>query len=88
MPNNITPFQPCPEPDFLLTARLSIIQDRLRQARRSFDFALIATALSFGISLVGAGCLIGNRASAGTVTTAIGLVARLPRTQTTVWRKF
>jgi hypothetical protein len=52
MRNNITPSQP--EDDSFLTARLSIIQERLRQAHRSFDFALIATALSFGISLVGA----------------------------------
>jgi len=77
MRNNITPSQHYPEDDSLLTARLSIIQERLRQAHRSFDFALIATALSFGISLVGAGCLIANKASEGTVTTAIGLVASM-----------
>lgn len=52
-----------------------IVKERLRQARRSFDFALIATALSFGISLVGAGCLLTNKVSEGAVTTAVGLVA-------------
>ena len=52
-----------------------IVKERLRQARRSFDFALTATALSFGISLVGAGCLLTNKVSEGAVTTAVGLVA-------------
>ncbi|MBD2694836.1 hypothetical protein H6G68_24395 [Anabaena catenula FACHB-362] len=55
--------------------RTQIFEERLRQARRSFDFALTATALSFGISLVGAGCLLTNKVSEGAVTTAVGLVA-------------
>ncbi|MBD2416618.1 hypothetical protein H6G54_02610 [Anabaena cylindrica FACHB-243] len=65
-------IQPAPKSNPYLTL---IIKERLRQARRSFDFALIATALSFGISLVGAGYLINNKASEGAVTTAVGLMA-------------
>jgi hypothetical protein len=65
-------IKPSPEYNPYLTL---IVQERLRQARHSFDFALIATALSFGISLVGAGCLITNNVSEGAVTTAVGLVA-------------
>ena len=53
---------------------LWIVQERLRQARRSFDFALIATALSFGISIVGAGCLIESKAPEGAITHAVALV--------------
>jgi len=34
-----------------LTIKLSIVQERIRQARRSFDFALIATALYCVIKL-------------------------------------
>ncbi|MDB9321772.1 hypothetical protein PN483_22190 [Nodularia spumigena CS-591/04] len=77
MSKNIMLSQPSPESNPLLTARLSIVQERIRQARYSFNFALIATALSFGISLVGAGYLISNKASEGAITTAIGLVASM-----------
>jgi hypothetical protein len=64
-------IQPAPESNPYLA---KIVDERLRQARRSFDFALIATSLSFAISLIGAGYLINNKASEGAVTTAVGLV--------------
>ena len=70
--NNQHNIPPASECNLYLTL---IVKERLRQARRSFDLALIATALSFGISLIGAGYLINNKASEGAVTTAVGLMA-------------
>lgn len=58
-----------------LAVKLTIIQERLRQAHRSFDLALIATSVSVFISLTGAGFLIFNKASEGAVTAACGLTA-------------
>lgn len=54
---------------------LSIAQERLRQARYSFNLAIIATAVSFFIGLVGAGILLINKAPQGSVIAAIGLVS-------------
>jgi hypothetical protein len=71
----ITISQPSPESKPYLAIKLSILQERLRQARCSFNLAVIATGISFSITLVGAGCLIMNQASEGTVTTAVGLLA-------------
>lgn len=75
MSKNIVPSQLSPPPNPFLQVKLLIVQERLRQARRSFDLAIIATSLSFGISVVGAECLLANQASEGAVATAIGLVA-------------
>lgn len=57
------------------TIELSIAQERLRQAHHSFNLALIATAVSFGIGLVGAGLLLSGKVPEGTVTSAGGLVS-------------
>ncbi|MEM9925183.1 MAG: hypothetical protein AAF915_15760 [Cyanobacteria bacterium P01_D01_bin.50] len=54
---------------------LSIAQERLRQARYSFNLAIFATAVSFFISLVGAGILLSNKIPQGTVLAAGGLVS-------------
>lgn len=75
MTKNIVLSQPSSKPDPYFIVKLTIVQERLRQARYSFNLALIATGLSFGISLIGAGLLISNQASEGTVTTACGLAA-------------
>ena len=53
----------------------NIAQERLRQARLSFNLALAATAISFSISLIGGGLLLLGKVSSGTVTTAVGLVS-------------
>ena len=53
----------------------SIAQERLRQARYSFNFALITTAVSFCISLVGAGLLLSGKVPLGAITSAIGMVS-------------
>lgn len=55
--------------------KLTIVQERLRQARRSFNLALIATALSACIGLVGAGLLLSGKVTEGTVTAAGGMAA-------------
>lgn len=57
------------------TIELSIAQERLRQARYSFNLALIATALSACISFVGAGLLLSGKVPEGTVSAAGGTVA-------------
>lgn len=54
---------------------LSIAQERLRQSRYSFNLAIAATAMSFFISLVGAGILLSNKVHQGTVIAAVGLVS-------------
>ena len=54
---------------------LSIAEERLRQARYSFNLAIVATTTSFLISLVGAGILLSNNVPQGTVITAVGLVS-------------
>ncbi|MEP0873692.1 hypothetical protein NDA01_28570 [Trichocoleus desertorum AS-A10] len=53
----------------------AIIQERLRQAKYSFNLALIATAISACVGLVGFGLLLSNKFSKGTVTTASGLAS-------------
>lgn len=54
---------------------LYIAHERLRQAKYSFNLALIATALSACISLVGAGLLLSGKVPEGTVTAAGGMAA-------------
>ena len=54
---------------------MSIAKERLRQAHHSFNLALIATSVSFFISLVGAGLLLSGKVPEGTVTSAGGLVS-------------
>jgi len=54
---------------------LSIAQERLRQARYSFNLALIATALSAGISLIGSGLLLSGKVPEGAITTTGGMAA-------------
>jgi CHASE2 domain-containing sensor protein len=54
---------------------LYIAQERLRQARYSFNLALVATALSACISLLGAGLLLSGKVPEGAVTAAGGMAA-------------
>ncbi len=56
---------------------LSIAQERLRQARYSFNLAIVATAMCFCISLAGAGILLSNKVPQGTVLAATGLVSAM-----------
>jgi hypothetical protein len=52
---------------------LRIAQERLRQARHSFNLAWTATAVSAVISLTGAGLLLLNKFPEGTITAAVGM---------------
>ncbi|MBD2770691.1 TRADD-N-associated membrane domain-containing protein [Iningainema tapete] len=54
---------------------MSIADERLRQARHSFNLALVATAVSTFISLIGAGLLLTGRASVGADIATGGMVA-------------
>lgn len=67
------------QPQFSI--ELSITQERLRQSRYSFNLAIAATSISFLISLVGAGILLSNKVSQGTVIAAVGLVSGVRCTQ-------
>lgn len=64
-----------PIPNSHSTIELGIAQERLRQAHHSFNLALIATSVSFCISLVGAGLLLSGKVPEGTVTSAGGLAS-------------
>ena len=56
----------------------SITQERLRQARLSFNLALTATGMCFFISLIGgARLLLSDKVSSGTITSAVGLVSSM-----------
>lgn len=55
--------------------KLDIAGERLRQARYSFNLALIATALSVGISLIGSGLLLWGKVPEGAVTATGGMAA-------------
>jgi hypothetical protein len=52
-----------------------IMKERLRQARISFNLAMTATGISFGVSLAGAGLLLTNKLPAGAITTVGGLAS-------------
>ncbi len=62
-------------PNFNSSIEWIITQERLRQAGLSFNLALIASAISFFISLIGGGLLLSGKVPSGTVTTALGLVS-------------
>lgn len=57
----------------LLIAKLTIIRERLRQARYSFNFALISASASVLVSITGATLLFSNQTTETAVTTACGL---------------
>lgn len=63
------------KPNSKSALKLNIADERLRQARHSFNLALIATALSAGISLIGSGLLLSGKVPEGTVTAAGGMAA-------------
>lgn len=64
-----------PVPSSNSTIEWIIAQERLRQARHSFNLALTTTAVSFCISLIGAGLLISDKVPSGAIISAIGLVS-------------
>ncbi|MEB3181680.1 MAG: hypothetical protein VKL59_22000 [Nostocaceae cyanobacterium] len=64
-----------PIPTSISSIKLTIAQERLRQARVSFNTALAATTVSFLISLVGAGLLLSDKVPEGSVVAAGGLVS-------------
>lgn len=51
------------------------MHERLRQARISFNLAMIATGISFGVSLAGAGLLFTKQLPEGTITAVGGLAS-------------
>ncbi|WP_016948706.1 hypothetical protein [Anabaena sp. PCC 7108] len=64
-----------------LAVKLAIVKERLRQAKHSFNFALVVAALSCSITFVGAALLLANKAPEGSVATAAGLLGGIGYTQ-------
>lgn len=58
----------------LLKAKLTIVRERLRQARYSFNFALLSASASVLVSITGAALLLSNQTTETAVTTACGLL--------------
>lgn len=56
---------------------LSIAQERLRQARLSFNLAFVATAISVSVGLIGAGLLLSGNVPEGAVTATGGLFSSI-----------
>ena len=54
---------------------LSIVQERIRQARLSFNLSLTTTTIAAFISLIGAGLLLSGKLPEGSVTAAGGAVS-------------
>jgi hypothetical protein len=54
-----------------------IAQERIRQARNTSNLALISTALTTGISILGAALLFSGKLPEGSVTTATGLASSI-----------
>jgi hypothetical protein len=61
--------------NFMPPIELIVIKERLRQARYSFNLALVATAISACVGLAGAGLLLSSKLPEGTVTAAAGLTS-------------
>jgi hypothetical protein len=51
------------------------IQERIRQARYSFNLAFVATAISGAVGLVGVGLLLSDQRPEGSVTAVGGLAS-------------
>ncbi|MFW9263122.1 TRADD-N-associated membrane domain-containing protein [Nostoc sp. CALU 546] len=64
-----------PFPAYHSAIELCIAQERLRQARYSFNLAQVAITASFFIGLTGAGLLLSNKLPEGSVIAAGGLVS-------------
>ncbi len=63
--------------EFNLNVKWNIGEEILRQARLSFNLAIIATTISFSITIIGVGLLLSGEAPSGTVASALGLVPSL-----------
>ena len=65
-------FQPQPDHNDVFE---SAIQERIRQARCSFNLALINTAVSACVGLAGAGLLLSDKLPEGTIAAAGGFAS-------------
>ena len=55
--------------------QIVVLEECLRQSKLTFNLAFFATALSLGIGITGAILLFSGRISAGTATTATGILS-------------
>jgi hypothetical protein len=58
-----------------ISVEVSIVQERLRQARYSFNLALITTGISACVSLAGAGLLLSGKLPEGSIIAVGGLTS-------------
>ena len=65
------------DPDSHSSTQRSVIHERLRQARLSFNLTLVLTATSGVISLVGVALLLSGKVAEGTVTTTGGITSNI-----------
>lgn len=70
-----TPHTPSTSSASLSAIELRIAEERLRQARRSFNLALIVTATSAVIGFAGIALVFAGKAPEGTITATGGLAA-------------
>ncbi|HEY9602503.1 MAG TPA: hypothetical protein V6C85_12890 [Allocoleopsis sp.] len=75
--NTNSPLLPDSKVDAHLVMERDVINERLRQARLSFNLTLKLTVVSAFISLVGVGLLFSGKISEGAVTTAGGLTSNI-----------
>ena len=55
----------------------SFLNERIRQAKLSFNLLVYATVISGIVGLIGAGLLMSNKLSKGAVTTGLGLPSNI-----------
>jgi hypothetical protein len=75
--NTDLPLASSSETDDYPKMEQDVITERLRQARLSFNLALLLTTVSAAISLVGVGFLFSGKVPEGTITTAGGLTSKI-----------
>ncbi|MFB2983916.1 hypothetical protein [Microseira sp. BLCC-F43] len=78
--NNSNSNQPFASDDYPEMER-DVIQERLRQAKFSFNATLGLTIVSASISILGIGLLFSGKVPEGTVTTAGGLTSNIVSVQ-------
>jgi hypothetical protein len=75
--NTNLPLASSSETDACPEMEQDVFTERLRQARLSFNLALLLTTVSAAISLVGVGFLFSGKVPEGTITTAGGLTSKI-----------
>jgi len=65
------------QPNKQFDPETSFLNERIRQAKLSFNLLVYATVISGIVGLIGAGLLMSNKLSKGAVTTGLGLASNI-----------